>query len=124
MQIIIKETGEIERLQIIDTKTGCEWTADLIEAGGRETDDDGTVIMTQDDFDWWTQYISDTEQTEEDAQDLADELEDADFNESEHRGSALQYIMFEIGKNTGNDYDNHRAEAVKAMEEIREKYLK
>lgn len=46
MEIIIKETGEKSNLQIMDLKTGCEWTADLISAADFEHDENGNAIMS------------------------------------------------------------------------------
>jgi hypothetical protein len=123
MKIIIKETGKTANLTAIDRSTDCEWTADLIEAGGLEHDEDGITIMTQDDYEWWAKYIRDNEQTEDDAESLADELEENGFDESEHECGALAYVRQMIANNTGNDLDSHRVEAVEAMNDIRRQYL-
>lgn len=57
MEIRIKETGELKELVATDQDTGCEWTANLIEAGQMEHDEDGNPVMEQDDFDWWVDII-------------------------------------------------------------------
>jgi hypothetical protein len=36
----------------------------------------------------------------------------------------LSYVKHCIQQNTGNDYDCHRREAIEAMTEIREEFLK
>lgn len=122
MKIRIEETNEVRDLTSIDRKTNCEWTADLIEAGSRKRDDDDNTIMTADDFDWWSEYISDTEATEDEAEELASELDDAGVECSEEI-SNLSYIMAAIQNVTDNDYDTHRQAAINAMQEIREEFL-
>jgi hypothetical protein len=120
MKIRIEETTEVKDLTIIDRKSNCEWTADLVEAGRLKRDDDDNTIMTADDFDWWSEYISDHEVTEDEAEKLAEELEDAGV---ECSASNLSYIMAKIQNVTDNDYDTHRQAAINAMEEIREEFL-
>jgi len=122
MKIRIAETNVVEDLTIIDRKSNCEWTADLIEAGSRGRDDDDNTIMTADDFDWWSEYISDTEATEDEAEKLAEELDDAGVECSEET-SNLSYIMAEIQSVTDNDYGTHRQAAINAMQEIRQEFL-
>lgn len=122
MKIIIKETGLEDCLIIVDKNTGCEWTADLIEAGGMESDEDGNTIMSQDDFDWWKNYISDHEKTEEEAEELAEKLEAAGFDESQYSCSALTFVLARLADNAGNDYDDHRSSSIAAMQEIKETF--
>ncbi|MEN6565877.1 MAG: hypothetical protein ABFC57_06215 [Veillonellales bacterium] len=122
MDITIKETGEVKDLTIIDCKTGCEWTADLITASDFWNDETEQYEMSHDDFDWWTEYISDTEKTEKEAEKLADELEEKGIEF--HNQSALEFVKSKIAKNTDNDYSDHRWQAQQTMNEIRDEYLK
>lgn len=64
MKFIINETGNLEKLTIIDAKTGMDWSSDLIGNSGAVGDyihyDDaaGAYRIGQEDFDWWAEYIS------------------------------------------------------------------
>jgi hypothetical protein len=118
MNIKIRETGKREVLKVVDSKTGVEWTGDLIgNAGGFNdgqftwSEDDDAYLASQDAFDWWDKYIADQEKTESEIEDLADEL---DIDTS--------IIRERVEKNTGSDYETHRKEAVRAMTEIKEEY--
>lgn len=118
MDVKIKETGETRELFIIDRLTGLNWVNDLIgNAGALDdgqftwSDEDDAFIASQDTFDWWQQYINDTLATDEDAALLAEEL-DID----------VSIIREQIEKETGNDYGDHRAEALRTMDEIRREY--
>lgn len=73
MEIVIKETGAVETLLLIDSKTGCDWFNDLVEnhdgfgddPDGKfveETDEDGfdtgRFVTSQENFDWWENIVS------------------------------------------------------------------
>lgn len=58
MTIIIKETNERKDLSVyIPSAPGIDQTADFIEAANYETDEDGNMIMTADDYEWWSDVI-------------------------------------------------------------------
>ncbi len=60
MDITIIETGERAELSIIDPKSGCDWTNDLLgnhDALPEYNDDDGTYHMSQADYAWWSDLI-------------------------------------------------------------------
>ncbi len=62
MNVLINNT--IKSLCIIDPKTGCEWTQDLIgNADGFLDFDESNALhtMSSDDYNWWYDYIQ-TEQ--------------------------------------------------------------
>ncbi|MDP4224776.1 MAG: hypothetical protein Q8910_00200 [Bacteroidota bacterium] len=120
MKIQIKETGEVAYLTIRD-KNGVDWAADLITAGGMEHNDDRDPIMTNGDYEWWKNYINDHDQTDDDIEDLLSDLEDV---ECPFEYGWRNYVNEMIGNNTGNDYEYHRKEAIEAMNEIREEFLK
>lgn len=118
MKIKINETGKIKHLNIYDPKTGIDWTNDLIgNAGALQNGqfeynyDDDVYFASQDTFDWWSEYILNENKTESDIILLAEELR---IDES--------IIRERIAENTGNDYENHRKEAIFAMDKIREEY--
>ncbi|RLF35599.1 MAG: hypothetical protein DRN03_04980 [Thermoplasmata archaeon] len=55
MFIEIKESGEEKQITVIDTKTGNDWSMDLIGNADPENEgynDDGIMIMTQETFNW------------------------------------------------------------------------
>lgn len=73
MEIVIKETGAVETLLLIDSKTGCDWFNDLVgnhdgynddpEYGfAVELDEDGLetgrFVTSQENFDWWKDVVS------------------------------------------------------------------
>ena len=73
MKIIIKETGAVETLNLIDSQSGCNWIADLVgnhdgfgddpEKGFvKEFDEDGyctgRYITSQANFCWWKEVVS------------------------------------------------------------------
>jgi hypothetical protein len=118
MKIKIKETGKIKHLNIYDPKTGIDWTNDLIGNAGAlqdgqfEYDYDTDVYLTnQDTFNWWNEYIINENKTESDIVLLAEELR---INES--------IIRERIAENTGNDYEDHRKQAIFVMDQIRKDY--
>jgi len=53
LQIKIIETGKIETLSVYG-KNGIDWATDFISDGGNQHDDDGNTLMTQADFDFWS----------------------------------------------------------------------
>lgn len=75
MKITIKETGEIKELVITGTN-GIEWTNDLLGNNGVLTWNKETEQheMSQDDFDWWKEYIDNYEDDTLRAEELAIDL--------------------------------------------------
>jgi len=122
MRIQIKETGEMKNLTIKDDNN-IDWTADLITAGSMDHNDDGNPIMTQADFDWWSEYINDSYKTETEVEELVEKLEDSGI-ECPLEDGWNTYVNAKIAENAGNDYDCHRRDAVEAMNEIRNDFLK
>ena len=109
MDIKIKETGEIKTLEARN-ESNIEYTADLIGNSSFWLEYDGEYdVMTQADFDWWQQYIIDTEKTQSDVEDLADEI-----------GMTISEINEIVGEWQAGDYDDHRKQALAAMDYIRE----
>lgn len=84
MKIRIKETGEVKDLTIIDRKTGCEWTADLVGDDDCITYNRDREIYETDQasYDWWNNMIDKLEHAEDVKQKYiekygADAVEDA-----------------------------------------------
>lgn len=75
MKVLVN--GETKHLRIEDRKNpGMEWTEDFIEAGNFETDEDGTVIMTEDEYKYWIGEI----ELQEKIDALCSELETLDVD--------------------------------------------
>jgi hypothetical protein len=116
MNVKIKETGKIGTLSIIDRESGVNWVQDLIGNTGALHDgrftwseEDNAYLVDQAEYDWWAKYIADQERTEQEVEALADELDiDADI------------IWERIEENTGGDYEDHRGQAIQAMNDIRD----
>ena len=77
MKFRIKETQELKELRIVDSETGCEWTADLIgnTDGLHYNEDTEEYEMSQEEYSWWDEYITNYEADEEEIEELADELD-------------------------------------------------
>ena len=75
MKLRIKETQEVKVLEIRD-KNGIEWTMDLL--GNYDTlqfnDKTGEYEMSQEDYDWWSEYIKNHKADEQRVTELAEEL--------------------------------------------------
>lgn len=108
MQIAIEGTIRVENL-VARNENGIEFTADLIEAGNLSHLDDGTPVMSQADFDWWTEYIVNDQLTKANARKLADDT-----------GMDYADIMMEISKAQANtDMDGHRNAAIIVLDSYR-----
>ena len=114
MNVIITETGETRELSIVDIKTGIEWTVDLLGNAGIHKDaDTDAVTMSQEDFDWWVEYINGHESTEQEIIDLA---MTAGVDSAEIRNEVFAYM----GQ---NDMENERERAVQILAELRDELL-
>lgn len=77
MKITIIETGEKAELSIIDPKSGCDWTNDLL--GNYDelpdyNDDDDTYHMAQDTYDWWDDLIKNYQAADVRCYEILDDL--------------------------------------------------
>lgn len=64
MKVVIKETGEKDTFQLIDPKTGTNWAQDLIgNAGALDDgqfvydDEQNAYLVSNSDYDWWSETI-------------------------------------------------------------------
>lgn len=102
MEIVIKETGAVETLLLIDSKTGCDWFNDLVgnhdgynddpEYGfAEEKDEDGLdtgrFVTSQENFDWWENIVSQMDDLERRIENLR----------MEFGGSRVDWIVMESG---------------------------
>ena len=60
MNIKIKETGEAKQLQYRNWETGVDWTAEFIGNNSADLtyDEEGILVLTREDYEWWAQRIS------------------------------------------------------------------
>lgn len=110
MKVIINETGVTRELTIIDSATGCEWTADLTSDDSNFDDydrEEGCYHISQSSFDFWNQYISDTK-ADEDTRDELCEIYD--------RYDVDTIIAEEIAY---ADYEHHHDCRITAFDRIR-----
>ncbi len=122
MDVIIKETGEVKKLVIIDQNTGVEWTSHLINNEVLECDDNGTIVMSQDDYDWWVDIIVDMEENDRLALELIEELEESGL-EPPKEGDWHTYVGVRLAEAQDGDLEfavkNQRFE----IDCIREEFL-
>lgn len=109
MKIRIIETNKVEELEIVDNN-GISWTEDLLGNHDATTYNTETeeYEMTQDDFEWWVEYIDNYNSDKEKIEQLALEL---DINESE--------IYDKINEQLTNDLDMEHAIKQDVIEEFR-----
>ncbi len=113
MIVKIIETGAVKTLSITDVN-GIDWTNDLIgNATTLSYNEDDQVIMSQDDFDWWTEYISNYEADQKEAADLASEL---DIDEA--------IIWDRYNEQHTCDYGDHHGIKQVVFEQVKEEYSK
>ena len=112
MKVIIKETGKEEILETRD-ENGIEWTNDLLGNAGISLYNDKTEQneISQDDFEWWKNYINNYENDSEEIEELAEEL-----------GIEKSIIVDKITKELNCDMEDEHAIIQRILEEIREEY--
>lgn len=77
MKILVN--GEERSLSIIDRNSGCDWIHDLITAPNFWNDETEQYEMSEDDYNWWNEYITGVEKYE----DLAEEMIEDGFDSEE-----------------------------------------
>ncbi len=115
MLIKIRETGAIKELRAINN--GIEWTRDLIDDGSRPHDEDGSTVMTQQDYDWWCWYIADMDADEAEMDKLIDDLLaiGVESAQDEVRDTVAEYLRCA-------DMEDHHSSRQNAIADIRERY--
>lgn len=92
MKIFIKETAKIKDLTISD-KNGIEWTKDLLENDEATTynESTGQHEMSQADFEWWEEYINNSDSDELEIESLIEEfgIEEAEIQDKIMKKMAL-----------------------------------
>lgn len=114
MLVTIRDTGTQVELAIIDSKSGIDWTSDLLGNAGALGDGqfitvDDDIVADGDTVAWWQSYIDDCLTTEAEVDELASAL-----------GISTDDIFDLIGAVQGPDYGDHRSQAVRVMADLRE----
>lgn len=105
MDVIINETGKREELTLIDAKTGQDMSGDIIGNSGAVGDyiayDDaeGCYRMSQEDYQWWADYLSMTARYNDQLNELRDKY-----------GPAVDDIIARPELWLGEDYTQHEHE--------------
>ena len=112
MEFRIIETGKIKELVVRD-KNNIEWTNDLLgNAGSLHYNEELEVHeLTQNDFNWWAEYITNYKKDKEEIEELAEEL-NIDETEIWER---IQEQMFRA-----NDMEDEHHLIQKVIEEFRD----
>ena len=117
MEIVIKETGAIETLLLIDNSTGCDWLNDLVgnhdgfnddpECGFAEETDEyglttGRYITSKDNFEWWEDIVCQIDDVNNRIDNLKDEFGVERVDEAVYqcnRGNTdLEYYAVELNR--------------------------
>ncbi len=115
MKIYNTTTGEVTDLTIIDRKTGCEWTNDLLGNTGslHYNPEREMAELDQASIEWWQEIIAGLKHID----DLTDEakylLSEDDFDDLKER-------LYENGD--GNDYERHIYVLTHILEEVISKH--
>lgn len=116
MTVLIKETGKKAELTIVNRKTGLDWSNDLIGSSGAigqyiNYDAECDAYRTsQDDYDWWTNYIE-----------MYTRYETALGSLIEQYGEdAVNDIILRPELTLSDDYDNHAQELQAQLDAIRD----
>ena len=111
MKIYNTTTKKEVSLTIIDSKTGCEWTNDLIgNAGDLHYNSELEMAeMSQEDYEWWSNIIKGLEKIEDLTEVAKELLSPEDFEDLE------ETLMNE---SIVNDYEQHVATLTNILENI------
>lgn len=114
MKLRIKETQEVKVLEIRD-RDGIEWTMDLL--GNYDTlqfnDKTGEYEMSQEDYNWWSEYIKNHKADEQRVTELAEELGIKEFE-----------IWDRINRARIDDLDDEHTVITNVLEVIRNEALR
>lgn len=84
MNVTIIETNEKETLSIIDPKSGCDYTTDLIGNHGELPDyneDTDSYHMTKESFNWWANLIDRYEKADDRQYEISASLDHDEQND-------------------------------------------
>lgn len=111
MNIIIKETSEVETLSIVDPKSGVDYISDFIGNTGALNDgqfewneERYAYVCDQETFDWWDAVVNAN-------QSLGDRIHEL---VKEHDSEAVHDVIYKAGN---VDLENHAATVNQALDE-------
>jgi hypothetical protein len=110
MKIMIKGTGKLadKELHIYDNN-GIDWVEDCIDAGELPYDSDlDACVMTQEEFDWWVDYLAKAQADYDEEQELR----------ALYGSNAVLRILDDEFRGV-NDYDDRHAAYQRAFARIR-----
>ena len=94
MEIKIKETGEVEELNIIDPKSGLNWIGGMLDNADaidwQKIEGEEVATMSQEDYEWWVDYVS--------------SYQEADNKLNEYKRDDQQKILEAVGSPEFNDW--------------------
>lgn len=110
MKVIIEEIGKLADLSIYN-ENGVDWACDLIGNATYDLkrDEDGNPILSEADYEWWEDYISDAAADNDELVELRNTYDRDEVDE----------ILRQEWENDGNDYDRHHLLNQTAFERIR-----
>jgi len=79
MKIKITETGEFKDLTIFDEFTQTEVTEDVLCTYDKVNYDNDIIALSQEQFNWWHEYIEHRKQNEQEIAKLAEDLHITEF---------------------------------------------
>lgn len=111
MKVFNTTTGKEVSLTIIDRKTGCEWTSDLIgNSNALHYDDEKEMaVMSQEDIEWWSNTIEGLNKIEDLTEEAKELLSYDDFEELENRLA---------DEGDASDYERHISVLTAILEEV------
>ena len=99
MQVLNSTTGQVEELSITDRKSGCEWTAELINSAPELGWNDELDMheMDAENIDWWQNIIDGLNNIEDLKDECRDFMDSEDFEaleiELSENGNACDWEM-------------------------------
>jgi hypothetical protein len=118
MNVRIYKTNKVVKLTIIDSKTGLDWTQDLLgnsDAFGSvyegkidiDPRDDTRYVCTRETYEWWKNYIEGYIATEQDIETLCDKHPQLDPDD-------VKQLVYDYGC----DMEGERSSAIRTLQEI------
>lgn len=115
MLVIIKETGERKELNCYDVNSRVDCTEEIIGNSGAVGDyiefDDGAYIMSEDNYNWWADYLDKWQDDQKAIDELAEEI-GRDY---------FQDLIYSLNMDPyGPDYNSHHDDVADMLRIIRE----
>lgn len=110
MKITIIETNEKTELSIIDPKSGCDWTNDLLGNHNElpDYDDDDTYHMSQKSYDWWADLIENYQAADNRCHALLQELSGKTYDDMENEIHNINCDLEDLPAYINDICDNYK----------------